>query len=333
MKTALVTGGAGFIGSHVAQRLLESGHRVIIVDDLSGGTTANLPHGGEFVRADCGHQRSMDELFRRVRPEAVYHLAAYAAEGLSPFIRRYNAYANGVCSANMLSLALKYEVPKYVFTSSMAVYGQAPTPFREDQAGLPVDPYGAYKYAAELDIMAAQATHGLDYTIWRPHNVFGPHQNINDPYRNVVGIFMKAALENKPMRIFGDGSQIRAFSFIDDMAATIAESGWNPSFRNTTLNIGSDHPRTVVSLANHIREVSGTRLAPEFVPARHEVHVAYASHQRLGFLKSVPETDFVDGLSRMWQWVQTQKNLKPTPLPCEIEVTRGLPESWTAFNT
>lgn len=329
MKTALVTGGAGFIGSHVAKHLLEKGYRVVIVDDLSGGSVSNLPDGAEFGLADCGSYGVMDDLFKRTSPSVVFHLAAYAAEGLSPFIRRHNAYANGVCSANILSLALKHEVPKYVFTSSMAVYGQAPTPFREDKAGLPVDPYGAFKYAAELDILAAQTTHGLDYTIWRPHNVYGPHQNINDPYRNVVGIFMKAALQGTPMRIFGDGSQVRAFSYISDVAATIAESGWNPNFRCTTLNIGSDAPRTVLSLAHHVRDVSGRRVEIQHLPARHEVHSAWASHQRLGLLAGDrPETDFVAGLSKMWDWVQGQTDLKPTPLPCEIEVTRNLPPSW-----
>lgn len=331
MKTVIVTGGAGFIGSHVARELIEHGYRVVVVDDLSGGNYANLPLGAELAYGDAGDWGRMDSLFRRTKPVAVCHLAAYAAEGLSPFIRRFNAYVNGVVSANVLSLALRYEVPKYVFTSSIAVYGQAPSPCREDHAGHPVDPYGAYKWAAELDILAGQSTHGLDYTIWRPHNVYGPGQNINDPYRNVVGIFMKAALTDQPMRIFGDGSQVRAFSYITGVAATIAESVWNPSYRNTTLNIGSDEPRTVLSLAHHIRDVSGSRVPIQFLPERHEVHTVHANHQRLGFIKAARESrevPLVGGLSSMWDWVQTQKDLKPTPLPCEIEVTRNLPPSW-----
>jgi UDP-glucose 4-epimerase len=264
----------------------------------------------------------------------VYHLAAYAAEGLSPFIRRFNAHVNGVGSATVLSAVLKHEVPKLVFTSSIAVYGHARVPYREDYAGHPVDPYGAYKWAAELDIAAAQSTHGLDFTIWRPHNVFGPAQNINDPYRNVVGIFMKAVLLSKPMRIFGDGSQVRAFSYVRGVARAIAESGWHPAYRNQTLNVGGAEPTTVRDLAYHIQSVTGNRVGIEYLPPRHEVHTATASHERFELVANdrghsvATEVGLVEGLSLMWDWVQRQPDLSPTPLPCEIEVERGLPPSW-----
>ncbi len=335
-KTVLITGGAGFIGSHVAQECLNHGCRVVVVDDLSGGSTANLPRGGgvDFYRADITDRRAIDHIFRQTRPDAVYHLAAYAAEGLSPFIRRFNALTNGVGTATVLSATLKYDIPKLVFTSSIAVYGDARTPYRENDAGHAVDPYGAYKWAAELDIMAARTTHGLDYTIWRPHNVFGPHQNINDPYRNVVGIFMKAVLLSKPMRIFGDGTQTRAFSYIRPVARAIAESGWDTRYRNATLNVGGAEPTTVRNLASHIEDVSGNRVGIEYLPARHEVHTAIASHERFALLTGRGPTDeshetrLVEGLSLMWDWVQQQTDLKPTPLPCDIEVPRGLPPSW-----
>jgi UDP-glucose 4-epimerase len=334
VQTVLITGGAGFIGSHVAQECLDHGCTVIVVDDLSGGSVSNLPPGVDFCRADICNRRAIDELFRQYKPEAVYHLAAYAAEGLSPFIRRFNATINGVGSATILSAVLKHETPKLVFTSSIAVYGEARTPYREDHAGHPVDPYGAYKWAAELDIRAAQATYGLDYTIWRPHNVFGPHQNLNDPYRNVVGIFMKAALLDKPMRIFGDGTQVRAFSYVKPVARVIAESGWDARYRNTTLNVGGSQPTTIIGLARHVEDVSGNRVGVEYLPARHEIHTATASHERLAVVQSgrrshgSPEIRLVEGLSLMWDWAQAQTDLKPTPLPCEIEVFRGLPPSW-----
>ncbi|MBC8262818.1 MAG: NAD-dependent epimerase/dehydratase family protein, partial [Anaerolineales bacterium] len=187
---SLVTGGAGFIGSHVARHLLRSGKRVLILDDLSGGSRENVPHGAEFIQGSVLDVSLLETIFERFHIQNVYHLAAYAAEGLSHFIRRFNYSNNVIGSVNLINLAVRNNVRCFVFTSSIAVYGKGQLPMTEDAIPKPEDPYGIAKYAVELDLRAAHEMFGLQYAIFRPHNVYGENQNIADPYRNVIGIFI-----------------------------------------------------------------------------------------------------------------------------------------------
>src|SRR5215472_3143837 len=222
MSTSLVTGGAGFMGSHVAEQLLGSGHEVVVLDDLSGGFRENVPNGVEFVRGSILDHALLRALFDKYNFTYVYHLAAYAAEGLSHFIRRYNYQVNLLGSMNLINASVKNDVKCFVFTSSIAVYGANQTPMTEDLTPMPEDPYGISKYAVELDLKTAHQMFGLPYIIFRPHNVYGEKQNIADRYRNVVGIFMNQVMQGQPMTIFGDGTQTRAFSHIGDVAPIIA---------------------------------------------------------------------------------------------------------------
>lgn len=223
MKT-IVTGGAGFIGSHVAKNLLSMGHNVTVLDDLSGGYMENIPQGVRFVKGSVTDNDLVQKLFAEEHFDYVYHLAAYAAEGLSHFIRRFNYTNNLIGSINLINESIKNEVKCFVFTSSMSVYGSNPTPFVENMNLEPEDPYAVSKYAVERDILAAHEMFGMNYVIFRPHNVYGENQNIGDRFRNVIGIFMREIMENKPLTIFGDGNQKRAFSYIDDVAPYIAKS-------------------------------------------------------------------------------------------------------------
>lgn len=328
-RKAVVTGVAGLVGSHVAAHLLAHGWDVVGVDNLSGGDIRNVPEGVALHLNDCEQYETMEALFHHHRPTHVFHFAAYAAEGLSPFIRSYNYRANAVASANLISCAMKYEVERFVFTSSMAVYGEQPPPFDEAMRPDPVDPYGIAKYGTELDLACAKRTHGLDYTIFRPHNLFGKHQNVNDPYRNVVGIFMKQVRQGRPMTVFGDGTQVRAFSYIDDVAPVIAASALMPQFSGETVNIGGDVPYTILDLAEAVAEVYGVDARIDFQPERDEVHMAYCRHEKLDRLwgprSYVP---LMDGLERMKDWLDERGIGAPTPLPCAIEVERGLPPKW-----
>ena len=219
----LVTGAAGFIGSHIVDHLVSSGHTVIALDDLSGGFADNISAEAVFVEGSINNVELVNRLFQEHQFEYVFHLAAYAAEGLSHFIRRFNYQNNLIGSINLINASINTGTVKcFVFTSSIAVYGANQLPMREDTTPLPEDPYGISKLAVELDLKSALEMFGLNYMIFRPHNVYGERQNIGDPYRNVVGIFMNQIMQGKELTIFGDGLQTRAFSHVDDVAPIIA---------------------------------------------------------------------------------------------------------------
>ena len=259
VPVSLVTGGAGFIGSHVSQYLINSQHKVVILDDLSGGDKENIPTGAIFVGGSIINNKLLTKIFDRYRFDYVFHLAAYAAEGLSHFIRRFNYTNNIIGSENLINLSAKHKVKRFVFTSSIAVYGANQTPFTEEAVPRPEDPYGIAKYAVELDLQAAYRLFGLNYTIFRPHNVYGERQNLNDPFRNVIGIFMRQMKRDEPLTVFGDGRQTRAFSYIDDVAPYIAGCVGNDKTANQIYNIGADTPYRVLDLAYMVTATMGVK--------------------------------------------------------------------------
>src|SRR3990167_9555845 len=210
----LITGISGLIGSHMAEYLVSKGYDVSGIDNLSGGYKENVPLEVNFWNGDLGDKRFIAQVFKKNKPDYVYHFAAYAAEGLSPFIRNFNYQNNLVCSASVINECIKNDVKKIIFTSSMAVYGEGKPPFKETDIPHPIDPYGISKYAVELDLECAYSQFGLNYTIVRPHNVIGIRQNIWDKYRNVMGIWIRRVLRGESICIFGDGTQERAFSDI-----------------------------------------------------------------------------------------------------------------------
>src|SRR6266436_5728965 len=257
MPTSLVTGGAGFIGSHVADELLSRGHKIVVLDDLSGGFEDNVPSGAIFVKGSILDTELIDRLFDRHNFTYVYHLAAYAAEGLSHFIKRFNYNNNLIGSVNLINASVNYGVRCVVFTSSIAVYGAGQSPMTEEMVPLPEDSYGIAKVAVEGELKVTHEMFGLDYVIFRPHNVYGERQHIGDRYRNVVGIFMNQLLKDQPMTIFGDGNQTRAFSYIGDVAPLIARSITTPAARNQTYNIGADEAVSVNDLAGLVAQAMG----------------------------------------------------------------------------
>jgi len=328
MTKALVTGAAGFIGSHVARHLLALGMSVTALDDLSGGAQDNVPAGAAWVQMSVTDYQGLQDLFSAERFDYVYHLAAYAAEGLSHFIRRYNYETNLLGSVNLINLAVLHQVKCFVFSSSIAVYGANQLPMTEELLPQPEDPYGVSKYAVELDLAAAQRQFGLDYIVFRPHNVYGEHQNIGDKYRNVIGIFMNQVLQGLPLTIFGDGQQSRAFSYIDDVAPVIARSVLTSDAYGQVFNVGGDQPYTVNQLALAVSEIMGVTPDLRYLPARHEVQHAYASHAKARAFFDLPQpTDLHTGLGRMAAWVQ-QVGSRKTQDFAHIEVPIGLPAGW-----
>src|SRR3989454_5384318 len=257
MPFCLVTGGAGFLGSHVAEHLLELGHEVVVLDDLSGGFVDNVPSGATFAKGSILNQELTERLFKEYNFTYVYHLAAYAAEGLSHFIKRFNYNNNLLGSVNLINAAVNHGIKRFVFTSSIAVYGAGQTPMTEDTTPLPEDSYGIAKLAVERELKISHEMFGLEYIIFRPHNVYGERQNIGDRYRNVVGIFMNQLLKGEPMTIFGDGTQQRAFTYIKDIAPLIGDSVNHPAARNEIFNVGADQPYTVIELARVVAVAMG----------------------------------------------------------------------------
>lgn len=332
---ALVTGGAGFIGAHVVRAILASGvASVVVLDDLSGGAEDNLPDGVTFVRGSVVDHERLGQLFAEHRFRFVYHLAAYAAEGLSHFIRRFNYTNNVVGSVNVINECIRYDVECLVFTSSIAVYGAIEPPMREDSVPRPEDPYGVAKLAVEYDLEAAHRMFGLRSVVFRPHNVYGEYQNIGDPYRNVVGIFMNQIMTGQPMSVFGDGTQRRAFSYVGDIAPAIAASAWTPAAHGRTFNIGADRDYTVVELAKAVSTAMGVPDHPvAHLPPRNEVREAWADHSAAaGVLGPLPDTALTDGLTRMAAWVRRVGPRAGRPFDA-IELRKGLPPSWAALTS
>lgn len=332
MENVLVTGGAGFIGSHVAKRLLKAGYRVVVLDDLSGGFMENIPAGTEFVKGSVQDAPLVDELFAKEKFAYVFHLAAYAAEGLSHFIKNFNYQNNLVGSVNLVNAAVNTGTVKcFVFTSSIAVYGRNQTPMVEDLTPMPEDPYGISKYAMELDLKETREMFGMNYVIFRPHNVYGEHQNIGDPYRNVIGIFMRQILTGKPLTIFGDGEQVRAFSYIDDVAPVIAACIERPETWNQVYNIGADKPWTVNELATTVCEAMGADSSEiQHLDARNEVVTAYSSHEKVNriFGDLIHNVSLSEGIAKMAAWVKTLPTVPEPKRFGHIEVLKNLPSSW-----
>lgn len=324
----LVTGVAGFIGSHVAEHLLRGGHEVVGLDDLSGGFMENVPEPTEFVKGSVCDRELAEDLFARRSFDAVYHLAAYAAEGLSHFIKRFNYQNNVGGSVNMLTCAVKYEVKLFVFTSSIAVYGAGQCPMVESMKPAPEDSYGISKYAFEMELEATRRVFGLPYVIFRPHNVYGERQNVADRYRNVIGIFIRQALAGEPMTVFGDGHQTRAFSHIDQVVPVMAQAVDLPRCWNQVFNIGADTPYEVLEIARQVAAALNVELNVRHLPVREEVVHAWADHSKVrDFFGELESITLEEGIARMVKWVRKHGIGKPTPAP-EVEIHRNLPQAW-----
>jgi UDP-glucose 4-epimerase len=324
--TVLVTGSAGFIGSHIVDHCLEAGYDVIGLDDLSGGHNCNK-YLTDFFQDDIRNKDAVVKLFNSYKIDYVIHAAAYAAEGLSHFIRAFNYDVNVVGSMNLINQSVLHGVRRFVFLSSIAVYGSQ-YPMREDATPKPEDPYGIAKAAVEADLKCAHEMFGLNYTIFRPHNVYGERQNIMDPYRNVVGIFMRCCMEEKPLPIFGDGSQVRAFTHIDDVAPIIVASLVKPESEQQVFNVGASDGTVVGILAQIISHIMGKKFIFENLPARREVQRAVSEHGKSDAIFGPAKIDLRTGLMRMSSWVKTNYSFMRKTVNPTIEVPINLPESW-----
>lgn len=326
--SVLVTGGAGFIGSHIAKQLLISNYEVVILDDLSGGFRRNIPQGAIFIEGSILDNECIEVLFKKYKFNYVFHLAAYAAEGLSHFIRNYNYTNNIIGSVNLINAAVRHKVERFVFTSSIAVYGSGQTPFSEETVPAPEDPYGIAKYAVELDLQAAHEQFGLDFTIFRPHNVYGIGQNLSDPYRNVIGIFMRQIKNKESLSIFGEGNQTRAFTFIDEISSSIANCLELPETKNEIYNLGSDHNISINELATLLLSITKSDTQLSYFDARNEALHASSNHSKaMAVFELENKHDLTETLRAVWLWAKDLEIKTPKKFK-SIEIDEGLPTAW-----
>lgn len=332
MRSVIITGVAGLIGSRLADWLLSNQPdiKIIGIDDFSGGYIENVDPRVELYRLDLSDRHRKDVLraiFERHRPTYVFHFAAYAAEALSPFIRSYN-YANNVLSTvHVVNECIRFGIKRLVYTSSMSVYGNGIVPFDEVAQRSPIDPYGVSKAACEADIEIAGEQHGLDYCIIRPHNFYGAKQNIWDSYRNVLGIWMYKRLTNQPLTIFGDGLQVRAFSYIDDSLHCFWNAAVEPRCSKQIINLGGLEEVTIKRAAETLLDVMGGGELVYLEP-RHEVkHAVPTGLKSIELLGFEHRTELRDGLAKMWRWAKHQP-MRPRQVWTEYELNQKLYPFW-----
>ena len=330
-KYILITGVAGLIGGRMADWIVKNKpeYEIIGIDSLFGGYMENVPDKVIFYKRDLAID-SIKDIFDQYKFEYVFHFAAYAAEGLSPFMRKFN-YSNNVLSTmEIVNECISHDVKRLIYTSSMSVYGwglRKDQRFDENDQPKPIDPYAISKYACEMDIEVAGEQHWLDWCIIRPHNVYGIGQNIWDKYRNVLGIWMHQILNGKPISIYGDGEQTRAFSYIDDCLDSFWNAAVLPGASKQIINVGGIKGYTINEAAKILCEVTGYDKIEHCEP-RHEVKWCVPTFEKsveiLGYNET---TDLKTGLKLMWDWAQQQPDRKQYKWE-NYEITKGLYSYW-----
>ncbi|MEM4247195.1 MAG: NAD-dependent epimerase/dehydratase family protein [Candidatus Woesearchaeota archaeon] len=330
-KRILVTGAAGFMGSHLVDALLAEGHEVHALDDLSGGYRENVNPKAVFHQVDLRDEVSTRKTVEKIKPELVYHLAADATEGRSQFLPIDCTRRNYLAYLNLLVPAIKNGMKKIVMCSSMAVYGAQKPPFNEDLKPKPEDIYGISKFAMEEATKVLGDIHKFKWTILRPHNVYGPRQNMADPYRNVVAIFMNCLLRDKHFYIYGDGEQKRSFSYIEDQTPCIMRAGFSEECNGHIINIGPTKEYTINELAQTILEIAGKEhLKPQYLPSRpREVKYAWCTNEKACRMLGYKDRfSLRDGLTKMWEWAKQRGPMQPKYLDA-LELESGeVPVTW-----
>mgnify|MGYP001388615724 CR=1 FL=1 len=327
----LITGVAGLLGSRLADWITENKPDVEIwgIDDLSGGYKKNVNSNVKFITNNLVKDTSLlSHVFESEKFDYVFHFAAYAAEGLSPFIRTFNYDNNLRATAFVVNECIKHSVKRLVFTSTLAVYGHGVGGrFDESQTPKPIDPYGVAKYGCEMDIQIAGEQHGLDWCIIRPHNVYGVKQNIWDKYRNVLGIWMYQHLNGEDMTIFGDGEQTRAFSFIDDSLEPLWNSAVKEEASKEIINLGGVEEISIKDASTIVREVIGEGEVVH-LEKRHEVKHSIPTFQKsIDLLGFEHKTSMKDGIKQMWEWVKNEPMRERFVWP-EYELDKGIYSFW-----
>ncbi|MFV2109739.1 NAD-dependent epimerase/dehydratase family protein [Micromonospora sp. LOL_015] len=318
----LVTGGAGFIGSHLTERLVADGHSVVVLDDLSGGSADRVPGPAELVVGSITDEQLVGSLFADQRFDRVFHFAAFAAEVISHSVKRLNYNTNLMGSVNLINAALRTDVSFFCFASSVAVYGNGEAPMRESSIPVPCDSYGNAKLAVERELEVTMRLQGMPFTAFRMHNVYGEWQNMRDPYRNAVAIFFNQIMRGEPISVYGTGSQVRAFSYVKDVVDVVSRSPETPAAWGRPFNVGSSATNTVLEMAECVRAAAGVAEHPiVHAPARDEVKVVYtATDEARSVFGDWADTPLSEGLARTAKWAA---ETGPTELKASFDIEIG----------
>lgn len=326
-----ITGIAGFLGSHLADHFLSMGWDVSGVDNLVGGYKSNVPTAAKFYNEGMDDVERLAELVRDV--DVVYHTACTAYEGLSVFSPSLINYNTMQIATNIMTAAIKSGVKRFVHCSSMARYGtQDRVPFTEDMVCKPQDPYGISKYAAELMLRNLAEIHGVHLTIAVPHNIIGPRQKYDDPFRNVASIMMNLMLQDRQPVIYGDGTQLRCFSGINDIIDCLSRFAYETYPSGEVFNIGPDEqPCTIIELAQKISQLLNFGLNPVYMPGRpQEVKYATCSADKIRRQFNYETKHDLDTCLREMINYINEKGTKQFSYHLPIEIVNDqTPRTWT----
>lgn len=325
-----ITGVAGFLGSHLADSMLKKGHDVIGVDNLIGGYIDNVPEGVDFYQVDCRYLNTMNKLMKGV--DVVYHAACTAYEGLSVFSPELVCQNTYQITASVASAAISQGVKRFVYCSSMARYGtQETVPFTEDMVPMPQDPYGISKLAAERLLQCLVQVHGMELVIAVPHNIIGPRQKYDDPYRNVASIMINMMLQGRQPIIYGDGEQKRCFSFVQDDIACLEAIAFQDNVVGEIINIGPDEEFVSINyLAETLADILEFDLNPVYMPGRpQEVKLATCSADKARRLLGYhTEYTLRQGLEEMVDYIK-KRGAKKFRYHLDLEIVNEMtPKTW-----
>jgi UDP-glucose 4-epimerase len=336
----LVTGCAGLIGSHLCDYIVETYPDVTVVgvDNLSGGFKESVHPKVLFLELDLTKKDDQIKIKEQFPFDYVFHCAAWAACGMSGFVRQFNYTQNMLSTAFLISSSIEFNVKRFIFTSSMCVYGsENKTPYTEDMIPVPEDPYSISKYACEMDLKAAYKQHGLEYCIIRPHNVFGPKVNYVDPYRNVLAIWMNNILntDEKAITIYGDGEQRRAFTYISNILPCLWNAAVNASAKNQIINVGGIIENSINECAQMVKQISETDdYKPQitYLEKRYEIKDAWCGYEKsIELLDYKEEVSVYDGMVKMWDWLKTQPK-RPKKYFTSYELDKNIYSYWKLKN-
>ena len=328
-KKIFVTGVAGFLGSHLSEKLVELGHTVVGIDNMIGGYEDNISKDILFHNIDCCDFEKVKTLMKGV--DVVYHCAATAHEGLSVFSPFEITKNNYLASVSIFSAAVNEKVDRIIFCSSMARYGDQNTPFTEKMRPKPVDPYAISKVAAEDVLKNLCELNGVEWVIAIPHNIIGPKQKYDDPYRNVVSIMINRMLQGKAPIIYGDGNQTRCFSYIDDCLSCLVPMLDQKNVNGEIINIGPDEEFvTINKIAEICSNITGINLSPIYKKDRpKEVkHATCSADKARALLNYKTQVSLKDGIQKTFEYIKT-RGIRPFDYNINLEINNELtPSTW-----